>query len=155
MLLMSSAVMVLASLPPLRGVGIPSGPTVFPSNDRNRDRRGLLRNARVGLCLHEHNVQVVTVTMWCRWMGFCSLRISTTSDAMIASCFGKFRKPKTAPQVRFCLQSVHGKKWPGEALKTRRSHHAATGGRMLFADPAVVALATRQPHCDLPRRSVG
>jgi len=81
----------------------------------------------------------------------CGGRHSTgCADAQRSCCSGKFRKPKTAPQVRFCLQSVHGKKWPGEALKTRRSHHAATGGRMLFADPAVVALATRQPHCDLP-----
>ena len=56
----------------------------------------LLGNARVGLCLHEHKVQVVPVAKWWRWTGFCFLRISTSFDALNASSFGKLQKPKTA-----------------------------------------------------------
>ena len=83
------------------GQGIRAGPTPLPSNDRNRHRCRFHGNARVGLCLHEHNVQLATATMWCRWTGFCFLRISTSSDALTAICFGKFQKPQTAPQVQF------------------------------------------------------
>ena len=83
------------------GGGITAGPTLLLSKDRNRHRCRFHGNARVGLCLHEHNVQLATVTMWCRWTGFCFLRISTSSDALTAICFGKFQKPQTAPQVQF------------------------------------------------------
>ena len=71
------------------------------SNDRIPIYVALRGNARVRSCLHEQNVQVVPVAMWCRWTRFCLLLISTSSVAMIASCFGKFQKLKTAPQVQF------------------------------------------------------
>jgi hypothetical protein len=100
-LLMSRGCDGPASPPPLRGEGYLSGLLFCPQTTEIDIDVTLRGNARVGLCLHEHNVQVVTVAMWCRWTGFCSLRISTSSDALIASCFGKFQKPKTAPQVQF------------------------------------------------------